>query len=103
MSENGGGAFFAGLVIGALAGAAAAVLLAPASGEELRKNLGERSVELKNQAQKLANETLAQTQQQVSQATEQGRIVLTDSVKKAQQAVQDAQTRLGKSIEVPAE
>ena len=103
MSDNGGGAFFAGLVIGALAGAAAALLLAPQSGEEIRKNLGERSVEFKGQAQKLAHDTVAQMQQQVNQVSEQGRIVLTDSIKKTQHAVQTAQTRLGKIEEVAIE
>ena len=50
MSTKGGG-FIIGLALGALAGAAAALLLAPESGEELRKDIGEKSDELKTQAQ----------------------------------------------------
>ena len=46
MSMRGGG-FLIGLAIGALAGVAAALLLAPESGEDLRKDIGEKSDELK--------------------------------------------------------
>lgn len=90
MSSRGGG-FIIGLAIGALAGAAAALLLAPESGEELRRNIGEKSDELKTRAQ-----------QQVSALEEQGRIVLSDNVKKAQQVVQEAQDKLSKPGAAPA-
>jgi gas vesicle protein len=90
MSSKGGG-FLIGLAIGALAGAAAALLLAPESGEELRKEIGERSDEMKLKAQ-----------QQVDALQEQGRIVLSDNVKKAQQVVQEAQAKLSKPIAAPA-
>jgi gas vesicle protein len=89
MSSKGGG-FIIGLAIGALAGAAAALLLAPESGEELRKDISEKGDELKTRAQ-----------QQVSSLEEQGRIVLSDNVKKAQQVVQEAQVKLSKPIAAP--
>ena len=89
MSSKGGG-FIIGLAIGALAGAAAALLLAPESGEDLRKDIGEKSDELKTRAQ-----------QQVSSLEEQGRIVLSDNVKKAQQVVQEAQVKLSKPVAAP--
>jgi len=94
MSAKGGG-FIIGLALGALVGAAAALLLAPESGEDLRKDIGEKSDELKTRAQ-----------QQVSSLEEQGRIVLSDNVKKAQQVVQEAQGKLSKPVaapDVPAE
>ena len=90
MSAKGGG-FIIGFAIGALAGAAAALLLAPASGEELRKNIGDKAVELKDQAQ-----------QQVDTLQEQGRIVLSENVKKAQQVVEDTQAKLSKPSVAPA-
>ena len=89
MSAKGGG-FIIGLALGALVGAAAALLLAPESGEELRKDISEKSDELKTRAQ-----------QQVSSLEEQGRIVLSDNVKKAQQVVQEAQVKLSKPVAVP--
>jgi gas vesicle protein len=90
MSAKGGG-FIIGLALGALVGAAAALLLAPESGEELRKDIGEKGDELKSKAQ-----------QQVDALQEQGRIVLSDNVKKAQQVVQEAQVKLSKPIATPA-
>jgi len=44
------GAFLAGFIIGGLAGAAAALMLAPQSGEETRALIRERSIELRDQA-----------------------------------------------------
>jgi gas vesicle protein len=90
MSAKGGG-FIIGLALGALVGAAAALLLAPESGEELRKDITEKGDELKSKAQ-----------QQVDALQEQGRIVLSDNVKKAQQVVQEAQVKLSKPIAAPA-
>ena len=90
MSAKGGG-FIIGLALGALVGAAAALLLAPESGEELRKDITEKGDELKTKAQ-----------QQVDALQEQGRIVLSENVKKAQQVVQEAQVKLSKPIAAPA-
>ena len=89
MSAKGGG-FIIGLALGALVGAAAALLLAPESGEELRKDITEKGDELKSKAQ-----------QQVDALQEQGRIVLSENVKKAQQVVQEAQVKLSKPVAVP--
>lgn len=91
-----GGEFFVGFMIGALAGAAAALFLAPTSGEELRKEIGDKGIELKGQVEKLAEDARAQAQQQAGHIQEQGRIVLAENVKKAQQTVQDAQAKLSK-------
>jgi gas vesicle protein len=91
MGAKSGGAFIVGLAIGALAGAAAALLLAPESGEELRRDIGDKSDAMKLKAQ-----------QQVSTLEEQGRIVLSENVKKAQQVVQEAQVKLTKPVAAPA-
>jgi gas vesicle protein len=102
MSESCGD-FFAGFLVGALAGAAAALLLTPCSGEEMRQRLEQKGIELKQQAVRLAEEARAQTQQAIGEAVEQvqerGRIVLAENVRKAQQAVQEAQARLSKAEE----
>ena len=44
------GAFLAGFFIGGLVGAAVALLTAPQSGEETRKYISDKSIELKNTA-----------------------------------------------------
>jgi gas vesicle protein len=48
------GAFLIGFVVGGLAGAMAALLLAPQSGEETRALIKEKSIELRDQAVKQA-------------------------------------------------
>jgi len=51
MSDNDEfGAFLVGFIVGGLAGAAAALLLAPQSGEETRAIIKERSIELRDKA-----------------------------------------------------
>jgi len=52
MAERDGdfGAFLAGFIIGGMAGAAVALLLAPQSGEETRTIIHDRSIELKDKA-----------------------------------------------------
>jgi len=52
MSDNSSdiGAFFAGLLIGGLVGAAVSLLLAPQSGEETRVMIRDKSIELKDMA-----------------------------------------------------
>jgi len=110
MSDKGGGEFFAGFLIGALAGAAAALLLAPGSGQETRQQIQEKGIELKKRAEQLAEEAKSQAQQaaegvrgQVGQFQERGRIVLVEGVKKAQQVVQEAEQGLRAPAAAPEE
>lgn len=49
-NDNSFGAFLAGLLIGGLVGAVAALLLAPQSGEETRTQIKEKSIELRDKA-----------------------------------------------------
>ncbi len=74
--------FLLGIILGAAVGALTALLLTPCSGEELRRQLGERGAELGGQLEQL---------------TDRGRIVLQENVRKAQEAVQEAQAKLSKS------
>jgi gas vesicle protein len=100
MSENGGGSFFLGFLVGVMAGAAVALLLTPQSGEELRRTLEQKSVELKDEAARLAEDAKVQAQRlaedakgQVAYAQEQGRIVVSDTVRKAQQTLDPGQNK----------
>ncbi len=49
-SENGGGNFLAGFLVGVTLGAIAALLLAPKSGRELRESLAEEGKKLRDRA-----------------------------------------------------
>jgi gas vesicle protein len=93
------GLFAVGFLLGALAGAAAALMLTPYSGDEMRGQLKEKGIELKTEAERLS----ADAKSQAEQLGEKGRIVLSDNVKKAQEAVQVAQEKLSKSGTAPAE
>jgi gas vesicle protein len=54
--SKGGAEFLAGLIIGGLMGAAAAILLAPQPGEETRAQLREKGIELKGRVMELSDE-----------------------------------------------
>jgi gas vesicle protein len=65
----------------------------------MRDQLKEKGIELKSEAERRASDVKGQAEQ----LQEKGRIVLSDNVKKAQEAVQTAQEKLGKSAPGPAE
>lgn len=50
---NGSGEFVAGFLVGALTGAALALLFTPVTGEEMRSQLREKGIELKDRAEDL--------------------------------------------------
>lgn len=102
MADNTGD-FVLGFLIGVAAGAVAALLLAPNSGEETLRQLQEKGIELKaqvqTQAEQLAEQAKVQAEQariQAQQVQERGRSTLADTVKKAQQAVDSAQQKMAK-------
>jgi gas vesicle protein len=60
MSENSDseiGSFLTGFIVGGLVGAAVALMLAPQSGEETRAQIRQRSIELRDQAGGVAEDT----------------------------------------------
>jgi gas vesicle protein len=92
MSDNGGG-FVMGFLLGALTGAVAALLLAPSSGEQLRRDIERKTENLADEAERAYDEARGQ----FVDMQDRGRIVLQDNVKKAQKAVQDAQQKLAEA------
>ncbi len=90
MSDNNGsdvGAFLAGFIIGGLVGAAAALILAPQSGEEMRAQLAAQSAELRERSVERAQEyrdraehavadARLTAQEQATRIQEQSRIIL---------------------------
>jgi gas vesicle protein len=67
MNVGQGFSFIDGLVLGALIGAAVAVLTVPKAGEETRNQIRSEGVALKNRGQHLRNERFEQAQQMVKQ------------------------------------
>ncbi len=64
-------AFLAGMVIGGLVGAAAAMLLAPQSGEETRALIRDKSIELKDKAVDVGQDMQLRAEKALETAQEQ--------------------------------
>lgn len=82
------GAFLAGFVLGGLVGAAAALLLAPQSGEETRTVIRDKSIELRDKASESATEAL----ERAEKAMEEARL-------RAEEALAEARTKAGEVAE----
>lgn len=63
---GGGGAFVAGLILGAVAGAAATLWLTPVSGPELRATLRRRAEEVRHQLQQRGSDLGARSREMVA-------------------------------------
>jgi len=85
--KSSGGSFVIGFLIGAIAGAAAALLLTPQSGEDMRRTIGQKERRAEGwglrQAQRLATDAKGQ----VEYVQEKGRVVISENVRKAQDIV----------------
>ena len=78
MADNGNsaGTVIAAFTLGALAGAAVALLLAPASGEETRRKLAERAKEGRDAAESMVREGrefIRRQRENITTAVERGR------------------------------
>lgn len=58
-----------GMLIGGLAGAAAALLMAPQSGKDTRKQIQEKSIELRDRTTGLVEDTMAQVRTKANALT----------------------------------
>jgi gas vesicle protein len=84
--------FFAGMVIGGLIGAAAALLLAPASGEETRAAIRDKSIELKDKATEYGQDF----QLRAEKALESTRMQLADTVDDLRKRTEDLSKLISK-------
>ena len=89
MSDNSNefGAFMSGLLLGGIAGAITALLLAPQSGEETRKVIVDKSLELKD----MAVETVEDARQRAEKAAENARLAAQEYTQKAQEQAKKLQ------------
>jgi gas vesicle protein len=60
---------FGGMLIGALAGAATMLLLAPQSGKETRKQIQEKGLELRDRTTEMVEDTVAQVRSKANKIT----------------------------------
>lgn len=82
MSDNNNefGAFMSGLMLGGIAGAITALLLAPQSGEETRKVIVDKGIEIRDRAL----ETVEDARQRAEQAAEEARLAAQEYSQKLQ-------------------
>ncbi len=92
--ESQGWEFFTGFLLGAVVGAAAALLLAPQSGEETREVIRERGIELQGRmgqttddARRRAEDMAAQARERAASAQERSRTVLDEQKSRLQDAI----------------
>lgn len=93
------GAFLAGFVIGGLVGAAAALIMAPQSGEETRAQIAERGDYLRRTGEERLKEYRSTAESYAEQAQEQARIVLDEGRQKVTGAVERSQEEAQKIAE----
>jgi gas vesicle protein len=83
VSDSNGTDFLAGFLLGAVAGAALALLFAPQTGEQTRESLKSQSIELKGKAE----EATARAREQAQDVSARGRIVLEERVAQLEEAM----------------
>jgi len=81
----GAGTILLAFILGAVSGAAVALLYAPATGRETREFLGEKAREGRDRANEVA--------QKGRQAMNQGRETLTSAIERGREAYQQARSR----------
>jgi gas vesicle protein len=97
------GSFLSGFIIGGITGAVVALLLAPQSGEETRKQIKEKSIELHNKAATYADEVLAQTEKVVGEVSTKTTEFIDTTKKKASEVAEKGQVILeSKKDKAPA-
>jgi gas vesicle protein len=81
-----------GILIGALAGAATALLLAPQSGKDTRKQIQEKGIELRDRTTEMVDDTMAKVRMDANKITmnlkDRGREVAVDQLENVSEAAQ---------------
>ncbi len=83
-SESGGG-FVAGFLLGGIAGAALALVLAPRSGDENRGALRERTIELRLKAEEAA----AKARVEADELLARGKVIFDEQKSRVQEAMEE--------------
>lgn len=86
MARDNGDGFWAGLVLGAFVGAAAAFLFAPAPGEETRERLREQGIVLRERAEVFSEEA----RRRAEEISQRGRELLEERVARLEALVEEA-------------
>ncbi len=95
MSDNdsGIGAFFAGVLIGGLVGAAAALLITPQSGEETRRSIGRYGNEFRDRAQDSLEDARERAEATVADARRRGERIIEEARERAEKIMRESRAR----------
>ena len=94
-SDGGSGDFVAGFVFGAFVGAALALLFAPAPGEEIRHQLHDRSIELRDRAETLG----AQAESRAEELKAKGQSLIDEQRTRFQEAIEEGKVAASRKKE----
>lgn len=90
-----------GLLLGALAGAAAALLLAPQSGKDTRRQIQEKSTEIRDRTTELVDDTMAKVRTNANKMTmelkNRGHQVASEQLENVSEAAQAGKKAIGSS------
>jgi gas vesicle protein len=103
--DSGVGDFMAGFFVGSLVGATFALLFAPASGDEMREQIKEKSVELKQRAEEMGIDTakLAEIKDRGQSIVEQQRERFHEAVDEGRHAADRRKEELLTQFQPPTE
>lgn len=94
MNNSRGVEFLAGFLLGGIVGAAVALLMAPASGDQVREELRERGIELRHRGEEFSEEALERAQRmaeegqkRAAEMQERSRLALEEQKAKLQEAI----------------
>jgi gas vesicle protein len=93
---TGGGSILLAFILGAVSGAALALLYAPVTGRETREFIGDRAREGRQRAADVAAEVASRGREAINQSRDvlsQGRETLTTAIERGKEAYQQARTR----------
>jgi len=102
------GIFFAGLILGGVVGAVAALLSAPNSGEETRTVIKEKSIELRNRAVDLSHDARMKAEKafedasvRADEALQELRVRADDLAKVTKERALELKTKVTEPLETP--
>jgi gas vesicle protein len=93
------GAFLVGFIVGGVAGAITALMLAPQSGEETRTLIRDKTIELRDQATHTVEETLEKAEKSAQEAIKRAEKLLEDAKLRAKEVAEQGQVMLDESKE----
>ena len=97
MSDNSSGefgAFFSGILIGGLVGAATALLLAPQSGEETRKQLSKSVGDIRDTAQDSLEDARERAEATIADARRRAERIVEEARERAETIANEAKTHI---------